>query len=178
MSDEIAVRTALLYAVQLGLGLFWLVAALAKLRMPHPTEDTIRRVLYPRGRRWTDRGPVLLCRLLVAAETALGLLLLSGWQSRAAAAASAALLLGFVGVLAADAVARSRTAGAVGGCGCFGSVPAAAAPATSPGDASLGVAIARNFMLAIVSLGVAGGVHGPCGCVALIGVGVIAEGLV
>ena len=178
MSDEIAVRTTLLYAVQLGLGFFWLVAALAKLRMPRPTEYTIRRVLYQRGGRWTDRGPVLLCKLLVAAEITLGLLLLSGWLSRAAAAASATLLLGFVGVLVADAVARSRTAGAVGGCGCFGSVPAAAAPATSRGDPSVGAAIARNVMLAIVSLGVAGGVHGPCGCVALLDAGVIAEELI
>ena len=164
MSSEFAVRTTLLYVVQLGLGLFWIAAALAKLRAPRPAEDTIRRVLYPRGGRWADRAPVLLCRLLVAAEIILGLLLLSGWQARTAALVGAAMLLGFVGALAADAVARSRAAGSVGGCGCFGSVPAAASPATSRGNPGLGAAIARNLMLAIVSLGVAGGVHGPCGC--------------
>ncbi|MBP7002304.1 MauE/DoxX family redox-associated membrane protein [Amaricoccus sp.] len=173
--DSVALRTELLYLMQLGLGIFWLIAAIAKLRSPRAAKRTVRNLLFGRGGGAVARGPRSVVGAVIAVETAVGLMLLSGWQARPAALVSLAMLVGFIGVLVADAMQGSRAHGnrtaaaPAGGCGCLGALRGER-PGSSSGvglaRGGLPAAIARNFFLAVVSLGVASGVHGACACAA------------
>lgn len=170
--ESVELRAELLHLIQLGLGIFWLVAASAKLRAPRAAEETVRTLLFRAGvaAGW---GPRVVVATVVAVEGAIGLMLLSGWQARPAALASLAVLVVFIGVLAADAVLESRATVPAGGCGCLGALRVRPAPLADGGGSRIGLpaAVARNFVLAVVSLGVAAGVHGACGCEANDGAG-------
>ena len=138
---EHPMRDAVLDALRLTLGGVWLLAAVRKLRTPALTRAAVRRLLG--GPEWAL--PVV-ARALAPAELALAAALFSGWHERAAAIASAGLLVLFA-VAIRRAGARGSLAG--GGCGCF------AAP-TAPAAAATGRLVARNLLLAAVAVAVAG----------------------
>jgi hypothetical protein len=79
----------------------------------------------------------------------MGLVLISAWEPRLAAAASAALFTAFALLIGRAAVRESLAAS--GGCGCFGPPKA-----TPTGDRSAApLAITRNLVLASVAVAVA-----------------------
>ncbi|MEO3810975.1 MauE/DoxX family redox-associated membrane protein [Sphaerisporangium sp. B11E5] len=146
MLSEFQAVTATL--LRIGLGVFWLITAVLKLRRP-PTHDQVRQLL--------DRplwAIPLVVRLLPWCELLLGVTLTTGWQARGGAWASAGLFTCF-GALWLRAIVR-RTLGE-GGCGCFGSgdnrFRAAPARISKLEDRLLWVGI--QWALAVVAVAVA-----------------------
>lgn len=143
MSHE-EVRSAGLYVVQVSIALIWIAAALGKARTP-PAERRASVEKLVGGPAWMVES---IAGALPAAELALGVMLIAHWQTPVVAAASAGLFLAF-----AFLVGRATLRGSLGGegCGCFGRVrrrPSKAAVSGAP-------MVARNFLLAYVSLIVA-----------------------
>lgn len=152
MLDE-EIRALFLDALQVAIGAVWVFAAVMKVRTsrttPYATEDRVRRLLG---------GPPVVVRTaargLAPAEFTLGAMLIFGWHERVAALVSAALFTVFA-LLIGRAVIQGSLGGS--GCGCFG---ARAAPSGQGAfDLVAPQAIARNFVLAVLALAVAGGVQ-------------------
>ena len=139
-------REAVARALALTVAVVWAVAAVAKLRAPEATRDSVARLLG---------GPAPFVRAvahgLPVAELGLALALIGGWADPAPAAVSCLLFVTFA-VLIARAAIRDTLAD--GGCGCFGTVRVAG-PA---GDESVvGWLVARNLILATFALAATGG---------------------
>jgi uncharacterized membrane protein YphA (DoxX/SURF4 family) len=137
-------RSLLFDGFRFVVGIVWVVAAVAKARAGHETRDDVRR-LAGGGPAWALNG---VAQVVPVAELALGLMLILGWHTRAAAGISAALFV-FFAVLIGGATIRGALR--EGGCGCFGSRPGTSDHVTGPR------AIARNFVLAALAVAVAVG---------------------
>lgn len=139
-------RAALTDVLRVFVGAVWFVAALAKLRAPEATRDSVRRLLGG-----PPRVVSAVALVLAPVELALGTALVAGWPGAAAAWLSVALFLAFAVVVARAAVRETL---ADGGCGCFG----APAHASAVDEFAVGRIVARNLVLAVLALAVAGGV--------------------
>jgi uncharacterized membrane protein YphA (DoxX/SURF4 family) len=117
-------------AVRLMLGGLWVAAAAAKLGNSRQFREVVQEYALLVG------GPAkLLGALLPLLELLLGLMLLAGVQTRAAAAGTAVLLIAFAGAMA-HAIRHGRRIR----CHCFGEFGAAMVSWT---------AVARNLILAV-----------------------------
>jgi hypothetical protein len=141
-------RSAGVYVVQVGIALVWIAAAVGKVRTPVAERRASVGKLIA-GPRWVV---ATIASTLPAAELMLGMALIARWQTPVAAALSAGLFLAFA-FLVGRAMLRGSLGGA--GCGCFGRVsrrPSNAAPNAAPSGAPT---VARNFVLANLSIIVA-----------------------
>lgn len=127
----------------MAIGLVWLVAAAAKLASPAATRDSVRRLVG--GPSWAVG---LIAMGLPPAEAMMGALLLAGIMVQVVASLSTALFLIF-SVLIGRAAVLDSLGGA--GCGCFGRLAVAKSGAGSGPEV-----IARNLVLAVLALAVAG----------------------
>jgi putative oxidoreductase len=100
----------LLYVLQLGLGVTFLLAALPKLRRPRAFAQAVGEYGLVPGRAAVAVAPALL--LL---ESFLAAALLTGWAARVGAVLASVTLVGF-----AAAVAINLRRGRIVSCGCFG----------------------------------------------------------
>src|SRR4051812_40905851 len=100
----------LLYVLQLGLGVTFLLAALPKLRRPRAFAQTVGEYGLVPGRAAIAVAPALL-----VLESFLAASLLTGWAARVAVVVASATLVGF-----AAAVAINLRRGRIVSCGCFG----------------------------------------------------------
>jgi hypothetical protein len=144
-------RSIALYALQAGIGLVWIAAAVGKARTPaRILAGDVRKLLG--GPIWAGSA---IARGLPFAEFAIGLLLIARWNTSIVSAVSAALLFFF-----AFLVGRATLRDSIGqqGCGCFGARKSPARPPLMTGPQI----IARNFLLANLSLVVA--LAGRCAC--------------
>jgi uncharacterized membrane protein YphA (DoxX/SURF4 family) len=144
-------KSTMLYALQAGIGVVWIVAAVGKVRIPTVIlADNVRRLVG--GPDWAVSP---LSRALPIGELVIGLLLIIGWNTPLVSAISAALFFFFAFI-----VGRATIRGSLGegGCGCFGRrrPPVAIHYVNGP------KIVARNFLLANLSLIVA--LAGRCAC--------------
>src|SRR5690242_15038074 len=144
-------KSIALYALRVGIGLVWIVAAAAKARTPRALlAESVRQLLG------VSTGTASrIASALPFGEFTLGLLLIAGWKTSIVAALSAVLFLLFAFLIGRAAV-RDSLAGA--GCPCFGvrKQPARAVSINGP------KLVARNFLLAYLALMVA--LAGRCVC--------------
>jgi uncharacterized membrane protein YphA (DoxX/SURF4 family) len=148
---EMDAKSALLYALQAGLGLVWIAAAVGKARTPLAERTQTVRTLAG-GPAWAITA---VARGLPAAELAIGLMLIANWQTPVVASVSAVLFFAFAFLVGRAAVLDSLRDG---GCGCFG-VRKRSAPTAQVIGPQI---VARNFVLANLALIVA--TSGGCAC--------------
>jgi uncharacterized membrane protein YphA (DoxX/SURF4 family) len=139
------------HALQVGIGLVWIAAAVGKARTPAVTlAENVRRLLG--GPIWAASG---IAKALPMTELVIGLLLIAGWKTPIVSAVSAALFFLFA-FLIGRATIRNSISDA--GCGCFGAQRKRARAAHMNGPKL----VARNFLLANLALMVA--LAGRCAC--------------
>jgi len=144
-------KSVALYALQAGIALVWIAAAVGKACTPAVLRvESVRKLLS--GPVWAASG---IARALPIAESVLGLLLIARWKTPAVAAVSAVLFFLFA-FLVGLATVRDSLGDA--GCGCFGALRS---PSRAPGMSGPPI-VARNFLLANLSLIVA--LAGRCAC--------------
>jgi uncharacterized membrane protein YphA (DoxX/SURF4 family) len=148
---EMEAKSALLYALQAGLGLVWIAAAAGKARTPLAVRTQMVRKLGG-GPAWAVAA---VARGLPPVELAIGLMLIANWKTPVVASVSAVLFFAFAFLVGRAAVLDSLRDG---GCSCFG-----ARKRSAPADPVIGPQIvARNFILANLALVVA--TSGGCAC--------------
>jgi hypothetical protein len=139
------------YALQAGIGMVWIAAAVGKARTPAVTLADNVRTLFG-GPAWAASG---IAKALPTGELVIGLLLIAGWRTPLVSAISAALFFLFAFLIGRATIRNSL---GEGGCACFGARRPPARPPHLIGPKM----VARNFLLANLALVVA--LAGRCAC--------------